>query len=505
MGKTRKSKRKSNGSCAKQGGAFSAFEKRMVASLRKILGDDFPVHLLNRGERQQMHEVIQHVRAPRKSGNSMVSKAELKKVNQMYQRLWREENIPVNDKMVSLFDLNVYMTYMLILEVFVDCEQRKKELYEFPGQKYAYTYKELLKMYNKYNKYLFLRLISGMTDVSKKIFCLTLKKEGHHYSEYIPEVSAFFPIVKNISINGIRRSIYKVGLPANANIHMWATVGASLLGNHYAGSKKKLDVYIQEHALKRMEERLDAFGTLSRNYMLAITFPNLKSLEHYKGYLLIPIEPGGIRVGYLFCNVIEDMLVIRTFLFITHSATPEGDRLKEYTGLKRFDISYWKIDRMSTLFKIDEEHWPELLSLFAAVGIKDLQRLNIPWLDGEKASEDDEMESFVGYLKDLNVEFPEQDEVAEEPLIEDSPEEEIVEGHIEGSAAIKIYPSRFKMMSKSFQYVVSRYWYDLKRKPLVGILLLPFVLLYIIAMLIWPNLLRTYYTYQKGKLEELEN
>ncbi len=402
MGKTRKTKPGSKGNVQKPGNALSIFEKRMEVAMRKILGKDVPVHLLNKREREHMQMMVQHVRAPRRYGNSIVSKAELKKVKLLYQQLLREENIPLRDKMVSLFELNVFAVYMFVIQNVVEGEHRKKKLCEFPGSEYDCEGVELL--FEAHNKALLVKLISALTDVSQKIFCITLKLEGGIY-DYILEVSAFLPIIKNISINGYRRSIYKVGLPSNANVHEWAKVDASLLGDHYSGEKKELDVYIQAHALKRMEERLDGMGALSRNFMLAITFPHLKSLEPYKGYLLIPIEPGGVRVGYLFCNVIDEMLVIRTFLFITHSATPEGDRLKKFTGLNRSDISYWKIDRLSTLFKIDEEHWPELLRLFELVGIKNIQDLNVEMFNENKGNEVGEFDSFVGCLNEMKVNF----------------------------------------------------------------------------------------------------
>ncbi len=398
MGKTSKTKNRSKGNVKRPENALSIFEKRMEIALRKILGKDVPVHLLNKREREHMQMMVQHVRAPRRYGNSIVSRAELKKVHHLLQRLLREENISLRDKTVSLFELNVFSVYMFVIQNVVKGEERKKKLCEFPGTAYDCEGLELL--FQAHNRALFIKLISSLTDVSQKIFCITLKREGSCISDYTPEVSAFLPIVKSISINGHRRSIYKVGLPSNANVHEWAKVDASLLGNHYSGEKKKLDVYIQAHALKRMEERLDGMGAFSRNFMLAITFPHLKSLEPYKGYLLIPIEPGEVRVGYLFCNVIDEMLVIRTFLFITHSATPEGDRLKEFTGLNRSDISYWKIDRLSTLFKIDEEHWPELLKLFELVGIKNIQNLNIEVFNKNKGNEVGNFNSFVGCLND---------------------------------------------------------------------------------------------------------
>ena len=290
--------------------------------------------------------------------------------------------------------MNVFSVYLFYIQKEVKCDLRRKKLLEF-AESYSYDYEGYEDLFHAHNNAVLIKVISSLTDVSKKIFCISLRKEGACIADYIPEVSAFLPIKKSISINGNRRPIYKVGLPSNANVHEWAKIDVSLLGDHYSGEKKELDVYIQEHALKRMEERLDTMGALSRNFMLAITFPHLKSLESYRGYLLIPIEPANVRVGYLFCNVIKDMLVIRTFLFITHSATPEGDRLKEYTGMDRSDISYWKIDRLSTLLKIDKEHWPKLARMFEVVGIKNIQDLNVEGFYDGVGNEDDVLDSFL--------------------------------------------------------------------------------------------------------------
>jgi hypothetical protein len=47
-----------------------------------------------------------------------------------------------------------------------------------------------------------------------------------------------------------------------------------------------------------------------------------------------------VKIGYFVVEPVNDMLVIKTFLFITHNCTPEGDKLKELTGLGKSDISY---------------------------------------------------------------------------------------------------------------------------------------------------------------------
>ena len=127
---------------------------------------------------------------------------------------------------------------MFVIQNVVEGEQRKKKLCEFSGAEYDCEGLELL--FQAHNKALVIKLISALTDVSQKIFCITLKREGSCISEYIPEVSAFLPVIKNININGIRRPIYKLGLPSNANVHEWAKVDVSLLRDHYSGEKKEV-------------------------------------------------------------------------------------------------------------------------------------------------------------------------------------------------------------------------------------------------------------------------
>ena len=43
------------------------------------------------------------------------------------------------------------------------------------------------------------------------------------------------------------------------------------------------------------------------------------------------------------------------FVSITHNFSPEGDKLKEISGLGKHDISYWRIDRLSTFVNLDGE------------------------------------------------------------------------------------------------------------------------------------------------------
>ena len=65
-------------------------------------------------------------------------------------------------------------------------------------------------------------------------------------------------------------------------------------------------------------------------------------------------------------------MVIRTFLFITFSGTPEGLKLSQITGLNMFDKKYLSIDKLSTFMKADIRENPVLADLFTRAGCGDL-------------------------------------------------------------------------------------------------------------------------------------
>ncbi|HKL31168.1 MAG TPA: hypothetical protein VJ919_01470, partial [Tangfeifania sp.] len=101
----------------------------------------------------------------------------------------------------------------------------------------------------------------------------------------------------------------------------------------------------------------------------------ITQFEFYKGYVLLPVMLYDVKVGYLMAKVVKDKVLFRTFLFITHNFSPEGDKLKEISGLGKYDISYWHIDRLSTFVNLDGEKYKELLDLFQKAGIKNFEQL----------------------------------------------------------------------------------------------------------------------------------
>jgi hypothetical protein len=170
-----------------------------------------------------------------------------------------------------------------------------------------------------------------------------------------------------------------------------------LLGNHYLGTEKELEVYIQSHALKRFRERLDVLNSDAINYLLWENTHTIEKIEVYRGFLLHPIKLFDIKIGYLVGKIVDDKLLFSTFLFITHSCCPEGDQLKKNTGLGKQDISYWHIDRLSTFINLKEENYPQLIRLFDEAGMGDVKELKNKKFDIDSL-QDANLEALMHYI-----------------------------------------------------------------------------------------------------------
>jgi len=155
----------------------------------------------------------------------------------------------------------------------------------------------------------------------------------------------------------------------------WLTIPAFMLRDHYSGKKEELDVYIQSHALRRLQERLDLLSKEAICHSLWQNTVDIMYMCSYKGYLYLPFTLYDVKVGYLVANIVDDCILFRSFIFMTHNSTPEGDKLRKLSGLGYTDISYWKIDRLSTFVNIDKDKQSDLLNLFAEAGMDGLDCL----------------------------------------------------------------------------------------------------------------------------------
>ncbi|MGE0079218.1 MAG: hypothetical protein AB7S48_15270 [Bacteroidales bacterium] len=151
----------------------------------------------------------------------------------------------------------------------------------------------------------------------------------------------------DITIDNKVRPAFRLGWTSKFNGFEWLFVTPAQLGINTAFDNLPIPIYIQMHALKRLVERIDCIHPA---FSVAGVYFSLRGMNVIKDHskYIIELKVLGVKVGYLVAVMIEGKLVIRTFLFLTSSGTPEGKRLEEYIGLQKLDTQYLKMDKLSS-------------------------------------------------------------------------------------------------------------------------------------------------------------
>lgn len=156
-----------------------------------------------------------------------------------------------------------------------------------------------------------------------------------------------------IAIDGNVRPVCRVGWGGKDYNFQWLLLKHGDLNNTSTSDDKPMNVYVQSHALMRLEERVDGIvaGILHFNLFSSLQEPKVS--YDYNHNMLIEYQIFGFKVGYLRADIIDEKVIIRTFLFLTQSGTPEGQLLNKNTGLKMLDKKYLAIDKLSTFMTSD--------------------------------------------------------------------------------------------------------------------------------------------------------
>ena len=130
-----------------------------------------------------------------------------------------------------------------------------------------------------------------------------------------------------------------------------------------------LPIYVQEHAIQRLFERLSFLpkGFLYENLCGSVMFP--KNSGKDKDSYLLDYNYFGEKLGYLLVYKSKDFAVIRSFKFITMSGTPEYDKLKNKLAINKDDIAYLQLDRPETYMNTDIFKKKSLVEIFKECGV----------------------------------------------------------------------------------------------------------------------------------------
>src|SRR5581483_11803716 len=176
-----------------------------------------------------------------------------------------------------------------------------------------------------------------------------------------------------VMLDGSVRAVYRCGGDVREGFQ-WVNWSAKLFDGR---DGQDYPVYIQKHALDRLHDRLRPFSHASVHLSLrmSLNHPVITPCKQDSTYLVEYRLAGRVRVGYLVARRLSDKIVITTFLFLTMQGTPEAQRLAQHLRLRRPDIEYNRLDRLSEFINTDLSKDRDLAHVFEESGCRDLLRL----------------------------------------------------------------------------------------------------------------------------------
>ena len=180
---------------------------------------------------------------------------------------------------------------------------------------------------------------------------------------FAPEVaSVAFPEGKRPAYLAVfmRKGLYRV------------SISAGLLSPGSAGADMQLSVYLQKHALERLQERIDCFPFNIVYLQMCESFDKPEVLPAGHMRALVSFYFFGMKLGYFVVEARDGLAVVRTFLFLTNDSTPEGQKLQQKIGLQRHDKQYTGLDKLSTFLLTDLPKDEDLCRLLREAGCHSL-------------------------------------------------------------------------------------------------------------------------------------
>ncbi len=200
-------------------------------------------------------------------------------------------------------------------------------------------------------------------------------------------------------IDGTMHTIFRVMLTTAEKI-VPIVITPRQLGINGPMADYPLSVYIQQHVLERIGQRLGTPFVQFHYVLILLALKTAKPLKHEgENKFLFPVNMGRIKLGYLLAERTGDKLVLKTFLFLTNNGTPEGKKLHDLLGLEKADKKYWGIDNLETFVFSDIGESEKLKQLFCEAGCGGLFRINKSLVGNGKQKKIATADLLIHYLR----------------------------------------------------------------------------------------------------------
>jgi len=215
-------------------------------------------------------------------------------------------------------------------------------------------------------------------------------------------IREFKPEQVNIQIEGKYHSTIRLGWISPEFEWVWSRVKPSALGFPSGSVEIPLEIYIQLHALNKLQERIDISPGIMHSIAFLLFFQD-KIPHHYaNGKSLVEYRVSNEKVGYFVVTMNDAKLVIRTFLFLTNDGTPEGKNLRRLAEIERADKEHLMIDKLSTFNAYHFDRNEKMSKLFNEAGCGSLLKLGHLQEFSLNDVKDKDSESIEQYLADAS-------------------------------------------------------------------------------------------------------
>ena len=256
-------------------------------------------------------------------------------------------------------------------------------------------------------------LAAYLSDLTADMYWVDIDfKEAQNSS--IPTLHTAFKVSvhhqqkESIVIDGIHRASVRLGWWLHSNGMDWCMLSPELFGLPKRDETHLLPVFIQLHALQRVNERIDC---IDKNFIGIYIYSSLKDpkiLAARNGKFLIESRFHDKKIGYFVASLLNDKVVLRTFLFLTNNGTPEGQKLAELTGIQKQDKKYLALDKLSTFIDPELRQNETIRRLFVDAGCGVLFELaKSGMMDANSKTGNVKAETLMKYLKLMPVEADE--------------------------------------------------------------------------------------------------
>jgi hypothetical protein len=172
--------------------------------------------------------------------------------------------------------------------------------------------------------------------------------------------------------HGESRRAFRCGASFGPVGVQWVEVPASLFGITESGN---YPVYVQSHAINKLHERVPiSDGSFVHDAMWQ-SLRSPKVTRNHKGEYLIEYWFFEYKLGYFVAEVVEQSILVTTFLFLTMQGTPEAISLFDHLRLRRPDIEQLGLDSLGNYLFTDLQKDSELAGIFDRCGCGHLLKM----------------------------------------------------------------------------------------------------------------------------------